>query len=512
MKNILGPILGFRSCTATKWNCCVLHVFQNLTGTPPTLKWTQGSAHKTTPGARIYTHGNAEVWVYEIPAALEATESTVTYQLTDGTGAATFTIPAKKAAPRMAYCSCNGFSDPKIVRDIANPIDRWEHLATQHAAQPFHLLLMGGDQVYADQMWVNVPELEEWANKSRFYQVRSGFTQAMETHARQHYFDLYVVNWRRPGPAEMLASIPTVMMWDDHDITDGWGSHPDNLQLPNPKLRGGGVLPGLFTVAKEFFEAFQLRVAPGTERPETITPGGDNLTSLHRIGPVALLVADLRSERTRNQIIAEESWARITAALKALPADGSVKHLLLMSSIPVVYPNGGVLNNLASLIPWDPVSDPQDDLIDHWSDSRHHSERERLVRLLFGVAQEKSIRITLLTGDVHVAGQGIIESDRNQNVPRNSNVITQLIASGIVHPPSGGPILLNALNLLAGSSQEIYRGVEGWLVQFWPNGPYLLPKRNWLSLVPIESNSLRAQWHAESMDVKLTKDIGPCVN
>ena len=368
---------------------------------------------------------------------------------------------------------------------------------------------MGSDQVYADQMWANVPELEEWAHKSRWYQTRSGFTQLMETQVRQHYFDLYTVNWARSGPAEVLASIPTVMMWDDHDITDGWGSHPDNLQLPNPALRGGGVLPGLFTVAKEFFDAFQLRVVPGTERPETITPGGKNLSSLHRFGSVALLVADLRSERTRSQIIADASWKQIAAALNALPADGSVKHLLVMSSIPVVYPNGGILNVLASLIPWDPVNDPQDDMIDHWSDSRHQSERERFVRLLLKTSQEKAIRVTLLTGDVHVAAQGVIESDRDSTAPLNSNVITQLVASGIVHPPAA-PLITNALNLLARSPQEIYRGVEGWLVEFWSGGPYLLPKRNWLSLVPVENNSLRAQWHAESVDTQFTKDIGPC--
>ena len=509
MKNILGPVLGFRSSTATIWNCCVLHVFQDPAGATPALKWTQGGASKTTPGKRIYTHGNAEVWVYEIPAALQATESAVTYQLADGTGAAKFTVPAKKAAPRMAYCSCNGFSDVQVAAKMVNPIDRWQDLGKQHAAEPFHLLLMGGDQVYADQMWANVPELNEWAHKSRFYQTRSGFTQLMEAHVRQHYFDLYTVNWARSGPAEVLASIPTVMMWDDHDITDGWGSHPDNLQLPNPALRGGGVLPGLFTVAKEFFDAFQLRVVPGTERPETITPGGKNLSSLHRFGSVALLVADLRSERTRSQIIADASWKQIAAALNALPADGSVKHLLVMSSIPVIYPNGGILNVLASLIPWDPVNDPQDDMIDHWSDSRHQSERERFVRLLLKTSQEKAIRVTLLTGDVHVAAQGVIESDRDSTAPLNSNVITQLVASGIVHPPAA-PLITNALNLLARSPQEIYRGVEGWLVEFWSGGPYLLPKRNWLSLVPVENNSLRAQWHAESVDTQFTKDIGPC--
>jgi hypothetical protein len=181
-----------------------------------------------------------------------------------------------------------------------------------------------------------------------------------------------------------------------------------------------------------------------------------------------------------------------------------------MSSVPVVYPNGGVFNGLASLIPWDPLTDPQDDLIDHWSDPHHQSERERLVRLLFKTSREKSIRITLLTGDVHVAGQTIIESNRGGQQPVNSDVITQLISSGIVHPPSGGQFALGALDQLARIEQDLYRGVVGSFVEFWSGGPCLLPKRNWLSIVPIEEDSLRAQWHVEGMEAKLTKDIGPC--
>lgn len=474
------------------------------------MNWQQGGASKSAVGKKIYSHGAAEVWVFEIPAQLKASESVASYALSSGEGAGSFSVPAKGATPNMAYCSCNGFSDPRIARDLENPVERWEHLGAQHReGRPFHLLLMGGDQIYSDQMWANVPELEEWSNKWRFQQVRAGFSQTMEARVRQHFFDVYTVNWSRSKMAEMLASIPTVMMWDDHDITDGWGSHPDALQLVNPALRGGGVLPGIFTVAKEFFQVFQLRVAPGSSPETAIAPGVGNFSSLLVLGSVAILVADLRSERTRNQIVGDATWGRIEQSLKALPA--AVKHLLVMSSIPVVYPNGGALNNLAALVPWDPVSDPQDDLIDHWSDGRHHSERERFVRMLFAVSQTKSIRVTLLAGDVHVAGQSVIESDRVQNVPGNSTVITQLISSGIVHPPSGGPLALNALNALARIDQEIYRGVTGRMVEFWAGGPMIIPKRNWLSLSPLENGSLRAQWHVESMDMRLTKDIGPCV-
>ena len=44
------------------------------------------------------------------------------------------------------------------------------------------------------------------------------------------YEKLYLERWNIPVMSGIFASIPSVMMWDDHDIFDGWGSYPDDLQ------------------------------------------------------------------------------------------------------------------------------------------------------------------------------------------------------------------------------------------------------------------------------------------
>lgn len=45
-----------------------------------------------------------------------------------------------------------------------------------------------------------------------------------------YYFSHYVKHWSEPMFSDALATIPQIMIWDDHDIFDGWGSYPAVLQ------------------------------------------------------------------------------------------------------------------------------------------------------------------------------------------------------------------------------------------------------------------------------------------
>jgi phosphodiesterase/alkaline phosphatase D-like protein len=51
-----------------------------------------------------------------------------------------------------------------------------------------------------------------------------------------------------------MARIPTVMMWDDHDIFDGWGSFSEPMQH-------SPVFQTLFNHARRAFWVFQLQRA-----------------------------------------------------------------------------------------------------------------------------------------------------------------------------------------------------------------------------------------------------------
>src|SRR5690606_17742812 len=108
--------------------------------------------------------------------------------------------------------------------------------------QRFHLMLMGGDQIYFDSIWNDIDTLKHWTGLSRERQLRQDVSPALEKQIERYYFELYPQRWlgsKRPAwgtkepardAADAMARIPTIMMWDDHDIFDGWGSYSPAMQ------------------------------------------------------------------------------------------------------------------------------------------------------------------------------------------------------------------------------------------------------------------------------------------
>lgn len=305
--------------------------------------------------------------------------------------------------------------------------------------------------------------------------------------------------------ADVLASIPSIMMWDDHDICDGWGSYPDDVQaFP--------VMKGLFGVARDYFQAFQLGRAPGSPPPAEVLGPADQFSSLQLLGDLAVLVLDLRSRRLRNRVLfSAKEWEEFFQVVKGrlLPMGKSPpKHLIVMSSVPVVYVSGP--SDLAGLVPWDPVSDPQDDLIDQWSDYRHVHEREVFVRALLKLGRETGVRVTLVCGDIHVATLALIESRREEDLGSNARMINQLTSSSVVNLPPGAFAAWSIQQLLD-DPQNICRDVVGETVPLKDGWPRLIAARNWLSIRPAESpaGSLLAEWHVEGRKTCPPKIITP---
>src|SRR5690606_26870324 len=90
--------------------------------------------------------------------------------------------------------------------------------------QRFHLLLMGGDQIYFDSIWSDLPQLKHWVTLPRDEQLSFKVSRALERQIEAYYFNLYRQRWmpkERPpwsasrptlDAATAMASIPTIMM------------------------------------------------------------------------------------------------------------------------------------------------------------------------------------------------------------------------------------------------------------------------------------------------------------
>ncbi|MBN0764874.1 alkaline phosphatase family protein, partial [Pseudomonas aeruginosa] len=86
-------------------------------------------------------------------------------------------------SPRVAYGSCNGFSADKYrkkVKDRQN--ERWFDMAARHKikGKEFHVLVMGGDQVYTDDLMVIPGEMKDWADLWHSKQVAAKWSRKLE--------------------------------------------------------------------------------------------------------------------------------------------------------------------------------------------------------------------------------------------------------------------------------------------------------------------------------------------
>jgi hypothetical protein len=285
-------------------------------------------------------------------------------------------------------------------------------------------------------------------------------------------------------------------MWDDHDIFDGWGSYSDEEQA-SPIFRT------IFAAARTCFILFQLQSDPRSPSWPRLA-GQPSFNAFLRLGTLGLLVLDLRSERSQRQILSLETWSVVFDALDR--AEG-LRHLIVMSSIPVVHPDLSFVERGVEILPG--RQDIEDDLHDQWVSYLHRTERLRLIHRLLDFAHAKGTRVTILSGDVHVGALGVIESVRRPVQWLHANVINQLTSSAIVHPPPAR-IVRYFLEQMGDEVKEIDRGISGQMLQFPGTNYRFIASRNWLTVEFDDSDRIWVNWHIEDQREVLTKVVHPC--
>jgi hypothetical protein len=469
MRFELGPVLCFHGCDAGEWRLSALVV---AFGDPGTLIH---SGDRSVAPQSLWTVDSRTAFAFRFSVPLQVAESRFTYTI----GGQTYEValPARETVPRLAYSSCNGTWSLKRQAGKKDRNALWRRMAKMHGEKPFHLLLQGGDQVYADGVIAKIPELKEWAELAPDAADCADFTPKMERNLERFYFGIYVDNWALPEIAHMLARVPMMAMWDDHDIIDGWGSYPASRQLC-PMFKGLG------RVAYAAFGVFQQQIASGEARPGAIAPH-EGFSYGHVAGPLAVLAMDLRSQRSDQQIMTPEHWTKISAWIAELRG---VAHLLVMSSIPVVYPNFRMLEVLLGIIPGH--QELEHDLRDHWHSTHHEDERAQLLAKLLNLVRWAGIRPTLISGDVHVGALGVIEDDTK------TPLIYQLISSGIVNANPPGIVQFALRRLFRISHNRAVPDADTRMIEFPGTDEILVGNRNFLTLMP-NGDAIHARWVVE---------------
>ncbi len=375
---------------------------------------------------------------------------------------------------RIAYVSCNGEEVGDMDRAGSERNIMWARLCDDHASAPFALLLHGGDQVYADEVTQGHDLSHDWPDSIPRDTTPAGL-QDLRAHLRRGFLHRYAALYAAPQTAWLAARVPSLMQWDDHDICDGWGSLPRSRTY-------SPVGQTLFSEARAAFLTFQHAAAPGDLPARFADPGGLHL-GWRVDGPGLRIIApDLRSERTRRQVMGDGGWAFMDAE-GARHAPGQT---LLMSSVPLLGPRLSILEALMVATP--SMQKYEDDLRDQWQSRAHRDEWRRMLRLVRDMARHDGQDIVALSGEIHLATRA--EMDLGDGL-----ALHQLVASGITHraPPQAWARVLGGLSWLGESPLPAHPIVTRRL----PAAPHrYMAERNYMVLERA-GVAWSARWHLE---------------
>jgi hypothetical protein len=292
-----------------------------------------------------------------------------------------------------------------------------------------HLLLLLGDQVYADEV---APATAGFVRARRDVDVPPGLQIA----DFQEYCRLYRDSWCEPAVRWLLSTVPSAMIFDDHDVIDDWNTSLDWVKAQRAKGWWDERIVGAFAsywcyqhlgnLSPEDREADAcyraVRAAEGDAAPivrdfafhaDREVTGA--LWSYRRdIGRTRIVVIDSRAGRVlepgaRSMVDAEE-WACIERWTR-----GDFDHLLLATSLPVFLGRGmhylEAWNEAVCGGAWGKIASRLAERLRQGVDLEHWAafgdSLRALERLLAAIASGEHGRapgsVVLLSGDVHHA-------------------------------------------------------------------------------------------------------------
>ncbi|KAL8823621.1 MAG: hypothetical protein Q9191_005694 [Dirinaria sp. TL-2023a] len=471
------------------------------------------SGSQSVRGVRLHAERGVTFWRFNLEVELTTQQTRIAYSINNAPSVG-FWIPAKGQSMNIMFHSCNGFSMSVNPASFSGPDPLWRDVLNSHQTRPFHVMIGGGDQIYNDAVMTQTELFQDWLGmKSPHHKHAAPFSAEMQEELESFYLDRYSM-WFSQGLFGMANSqIPMINLWDDHDIIDGFGSYPHTF-MSTP------VFTGLGAVAFKYYMLFQHQSVPNettADEPSWLLGAspGPYISELSRslymsLGKhVAFLGLDCRTERTRDMILSQASYELAFDRCRREIIAGETKHLIVLLGVPIAYPRLVWLENVLTSRVMDPIKamgragllggflnkfdggvEILDDLDDHWTAKNHKQERKYFIEELQELAAEKSIRITILGGDVHLAAVGQFYSNPKTKIPKDQDhrYMANVISSAIVNtpPPEMMGDILNKRNKTHHFDHETD---ENMIPLFTHdvngkarNNKRLLPRRNWCSI------------------------------
>jgi alkaline phosphatase D len=274
----------------------------------------------------------------------------------------------------------------------------WKDLGKRLKEHGGKFLLQVGDQVYCD-----AKENNAWE--------KSHHTDS-HLERLKYYRDVYFDSWGYKELQAVTSEFPQFMIWDDHEVSDGWGAKAGHFTPENQAI---------FGVAKMAYIEFQ-----DAHNPDPLIRG--EFYYAFQYGNAAFFVLDTRGHRdiTRDVLLGEMQWEKFEQWLHS-PLVQAAKVLFIISSVPVFHLSRDFWS-LGKIV---------DDAANQWSfkgsdeTKGNNIERRQLLKNLFQWSGDENKPVYILGGDVHVGTEVCMAHlERNQ-------VIQQITSSPITNRVAG---------------------------------------------------------------------------
>lgn len=439
----------------------------------------------------------------------------------------TMPLPGSQADMLFVSLSCSHREEPGAWQLL----DRY----VKKAAPRF--LLMLGDQVYLDQ-GENVWEKHLDSSPQR---------------RRQAMADKYQEHWSWEPIRSLMANTPTYMIWDDHEIRDGWGSWAEDSPTLAGRYPRGAKITATYEKfmrdARDVYWHFQMSHNPQGQPQSLAAEPGTNRFAIpywFQCGRLAVLVLDGRGARDifreQDPILGSIQWQFIKDFIDTLPSD--VDALAVVTPAPIVSMDpegvsqrslggrmddvelykmgrakellqlhgglddsdwGAIKSLIAEYVPLVPreISDFKiedlDDVRDQWAHRLSRPEQARLIREVERSTRVNRLRshprsVMFLGGDIHVGAHFEISVGDSR--------IPCLVPSAIGQGPPPLHILKN-VGVLVDEKFSVAEGIGAKLKTFVRANNFCVTQTTFTRSTPVMTSTLAHDGDAEYWSTEL---------
>ena len=406
------------------------------------------------------------------PYTVEIEDRRVWPEDVDGLGLPPSVIPTLKPGKplRLAFGSCRTSVGHDEVGNKTHGVDalRAYALAMARVTTPAgdlpaelpwpDMVLFLGDQVYADETTQAMRD---------FIEARRDIEQAPWTELKdfQEYAELYRLAWSDPVNRWLLSTLPSAMIFDDHDIRDDWNTSAQwRREMEETSWWHERIVAGLgsywvyqhlgnLTSAERADDPVWQRIARHEGETEldlsreldAFADRADQQPTSYRwsfardIADTRLVVVDSRAARVleddQRSILDESEMEWLDGQVR-----GGVDHLLIGTSLPFLLPEG--LQNLEAFSEalaggsWGRRGARIGEMFRQGVDLEHWGAFQEGFRRVASMVMEVAVgargtaprTVTFLSGDVHHSYVSQVVS------PRDASRVVQAVCSPIRNP------------------------------------------------------------------------------